>query len=81
MLAINQAEKKYLLGECKYKKSPFSYGDYLDVAAKLTPEKEKNEFYYYLFSRSGFAPQVKELSEKNDRILLRTLEDIVNLKA
>ena len=32
--------KEYLVGECKFKGSPFQYGEYLDTVAKLTPKKK-----------------------------------------
>ena len=54
MLGISRGAKDYLVGECKFKKAPFSYSEYLDTLAKLTPLKQKAKFYYALFSENGF---------------------------
>lgn len=48
LLGIGRGAKEYLVGECKLKKSPFSYSEYLDTIAKLTPLKQKAKFYYAL---------------------------------
>ena len=53
LLAVSRDTKEYLVGECKFKKSPFNYSEYLATTAKLTPLKEKAKFYYALFSESG----------------------------
>lgn len=75
ILAIGPGGKDYLVGECKFKDRPFSYGEYLDTAAKLTPLKDKSAFHYALFSESGFDPRIKEESAKG-RIALYDLSDI-----
>lgn len=54
LLCIDRNAKEYLVGECKFKGVPFSYSEYLDTLAKLSPLKEKAKFYYALFSESGF---------------------------
>lgn len=77
LLAISEKSDKYLVGECKFKGKPFSYSEYLDTIAKLSPQKEKAEFYYYLFSESGFDEKIIAEAEKTDRIRLITIEDIV----
>lgn len=79
LLAISAKSDKYLVGECKFKGRPFSYGEYLDTAAKLAPIKEKAEFYYYLFSESGFDEKVVSEAAVNASIKLINVEDIVNI--
>ena len=79
LLAVSAKSDKYLVGECKFKGRPFSYGEYLDTAAKLAPIKEKAEFYYYLFSESGFDEKVVSEATDNDSIKLIGIEDIVNI--
>lgn len=79
LLAVSAKSDKYLVGECKFKGRPFSYGEYLDTAAKLAPIKEKAEFYYYLFSESGFDEKVVSEATDNDLIKLIGIEDIVNI--
>lgn len=79
LLAVSAKSDKYLVGECKFKGRPFSYGEYLDTAAKLASIKEKAEFYYYLFSESGFDEKVVSEAADNDLIQLISVEDIVNI--
>ncbi|HRU99763.1 MAG TPA: ATP-binding protein [Ruminococcus sp.] len=79
LLAVSAKSDKYLVGECKFKGRPFSYGEYLDTAAKLASIKEKAEFYYYLFSESGFDEKVVSEAADNDLIQLINVEDIVNI--
>lgn len=79
LLGIGRGAKEYLVGECKFKKSPFSYSEYLDTFAKLTPLKQKAKFYYALFSGNGFDEKIESAAEEND-VRLYTIEDIVNYK-
>lgn len=79
LLAVSAKSDKYLVGECKFKGRPFNYGEYLDTAAKLASIKEKAEFYYYLFSESGFDEKVVSEAADNDLIQLISVEDIVNI--
>ena len=78
LLAVSDKSEKYLVGECKFKGRPFSYGEYLDTSAKLSVLKEKADFYYYLFSESGFDDKLKSEAEKNEFIKLMDIEEIVN---
>lgn len=80
LLGIDRDSKKYLVGECKFKHSPFQYSEYLDTLAKLTPQKEKAEFYYALFSESGFDERTWAEAEASDHLYLYDLETIVNFK-
>lgn len=73
-------DNQYLVGECKFKNSPFSYSEYLDTKSKLTPLKEKAEFYYALFSQSGFDEKLVEESKNNKYLKLYELCDIVNFR-
>lgn len=80
ILAVNPRTKEYLVGECKLKKSPFSYTEYLNTLAKLTPEKEEGTFYYALFSETGFDEKIKTEAEQSDKLRLYSLEEIVGCK-
>ena len=64
LLAIGRGAKEYLVGECKFKQTPFNYSEYLDTTAKLTPQKEHTKFYYALFSESGFDEKIIAEAEK-----------------
>ncbi|MCI8373765.1 MAG: ATP-binding protein [Lachnospiraceae bacterium] len=72
--------KKFLIGECKFKGRPFRYSEYLDTLAKLSPQKEHADFYYALFSESGFDDKILEAAEQEGNLYLYTLEEIVNCK-
>lgn len=76
LLAIDRTGKEYLVGECKFKKEPFSYGEYLDILAKLTPLKEKAKFHYALFSENGFDNKIIA-DAKKDGTMLYSLKQIV----
>lgn len=79
LLAVDRSAKEYLVGECKFRNSPFSYSEYLDTAAKLTPLKQNASFCYALFSENGFDEKIiKESDTPNLR--LYPLEAIVNYK-
>lgn len=78
LLCIGKDAKEYLVGECKFKGVPFSYSEYLDTLAKLTPLKEKSKFYYALFSESGFDQKTLDCAAMNETQLY-SLEDIVEI--
>lgn len=78
ILAFSQNKKQYLVGECKFKNKPFQYSEYLDTIAKLSPEKNNAEFYYALFSLSGFDEKIIEESNKDNHIKLFDINQIVN---
>lgn len=80
ILAVSKSGKDYLIGECKFKNSPFRYSEYLDMMVKLTPQKDKAAFYYALFSESGFDSHIMEEAKKNENIALYSLDQIVNLE-
>ena len=79
LLAVSHDSGKYLVGECKFKNSPFSYSEFLDLEAKLAPQKKSIEFYYALFSASGFDGKI--MDEMNTRsVALYDLKQIVNFE-
>ena len=80
LLAIDRDAKNYLVGECKFKNQPFRYSDYLNTVAKLTPQKSKAEFYYALFSESGFDEKIEEIARKDKTVNLYNLDEIVEYK-
>ncbi len=78
VLCIDRMGENYLVGECKFKGVPFSYSEYLDTLAKLTNLKEKTNFYYALFSESGFDEKIVAAAKENKTVLY-DLETIVGL--
>ncbi len=77
LLGMNKDGTEYLVGECKFKKSPFRYSEYLDAKAKLASLQENANFYYALFSESGFEDKLIKAAEA-ENILLYPLREIVN---
>lgn len=80
ILGVEKDGKAYLIGECKFKKAPFGYSEYLDTFTKLTPLKDTAKFYYALFSESGFDDKLVSEADDNDNITLYNLNQIVNYK-
>lgn len=78
LLAVSQKADQYLVGECKFKGRPFSFTEYLDTSAKLSQQKEKAEFFYNLFSESGFDDNLTAEAEKDEHLTLIGLEDVVS---
>lgn len=70
-----------MVGECKFKKQPFRYSEYLDVKAKMIPQQENAEFFYYLFSESGFDDKIVAEADSSHNITLCNLPDIISSKA
>ena len=79
LLAIGRNAKEYLVGECKFKGSPFSYSEYLDTIAKLETQKQGAKFYYALFSESGFDEKIVAEAEAQGNISLYGIAEIVNI--
>lgn len=77
LLAISKQSDKYLVGECKFKGKPFRYSEYLDTIVKLSAYKNKAEFFYYLFSESGFDEKIVEAANNDNHIVLCGLDEIV----
>lgn len=80
ILGIGKGGKGYLVGECKFKNTPFDYSEYLDTFTKLTPLKDTAKFYYALFSESGFDSKIVSEADNNNNIALYNLKQIVNYK-
>ena len=77
ILCIDRGAKEYLVGECKFKGVPFSYSEYCDTVAKLSPLKEKAKFHYALFSENGFDKKIIDHASEN-KTQLYTLNQIVH---
>lgn len=77
LLAISKQSDKYLVGECKFKGKPFRYSEYLDTIVKLSAYKNNAEFFYYLFSESGFDEKIVEAANNDSHIVLCGLDEIV----
>lgn len=80
IVALSQNKQEYLVGECKFKESEFTYSEYLEVSGKLMPQKESAKFFYALFSESGFDHKLCEAEKQDRNLYLYSLHDIVNCK-
>lgn len=78
ILCADEHYKNYLVGECKFKNSDFTYSDYLNTISKFDDLKAEANFYYYLFSKSGFSDSVVEEASKAGNVFLYELEDVVS---
>ena len=67
ILCIDRGAKEYLVGECKFKGVPFSYSEYCDTVAKLSPLKEKAKFHYALFSETDLTRKLSIMRQKIKR--------------
>ena len=67
--------KNILLGECKFRKSPFDMHDFNSLRAKYTASGGA-EVEYMLFSRSGFDDRLVKLSEDDPAISLVDAEEL-----
>ena len=70
--------KDILIGECKFKNTPFDYGEYLDTVGKFSSDENNINKYYALFSASGFDEIVYAEVKTNADLMLFDLHDIVS---
>ena len=67
IMAISKDREKILLGECKFKNTPFDLREFNALKAK--PINSSAEIYYYLFSKSGFTDDVQALACETVRLI------------
>ena len=76
ILAIDHAKKNYILGECKYKKSTFSLSDLKNMQRKINLKNDVHKLYYWVFSKSGFTEDVRNVAGEENAVLI-SLDEIV----
>ena len=74
IMAVDREQKQYILGECKFRNSPFSMADYQHFVEKF--KQSDAVIYYYLFSKSGFSEEVIKVAEKSG-VQIITAEELV----
>lgn len=74
VMIVSFDKRQALFGECKYKNEQVGVNEYQNLVkkAELFPSYEKK--YYYLFSKSGFTAQLKEMECNTIRLI--TIEDM-----
>lgn len=77
LVAISEGKKELLIGECKFKNQAFSYSEYLDTTTKLLSQQKTSQFYYMLFSLSGFDEKLEDLSKSEKKLYLFDAKDII----
>lgn len=65
ILATDHAKSAFLIGECKYRNTPFALSDLRKMQSKFFPEKPEAQLYYYLFSKNGFTEDVRSAAGTN----------------
>jgi hypothetical protein len=66
--ATSKDKKKILIGECKYKNSPFDMGEFNALKEKPIHNSDADR-YYYLFSKSGFTKDLLALESERVRLI------------
>ena len=74
IVATDHFKKNYILGECKYKKSLFTMADLKHMKEKLLLKNDSEHVYYWAFSKSGFAQDVKVVAEEEKIVLVELNE-------
>ena len=77
IMAVDKGGKNVLLGECKFRNSLFSFGEFTKLKEKYNPDKDVKSVTYFLFSKSGFTQSLKEEADINKSVILYTLADIL----
>ena len=77
IMAVNNALKNYIIGECKFKTKQFDVSDFNNLKSKYTPANDYSKIYYYLFSKSGFTKELLELQENSTNIFAVNLSSVV----
>jgi AAA+ ATPase superfamily predicted ATPase len=75
ILALDGPGRNCIIGECKYRNSPVTYKEYLDLLTKYPGENHAAQ-YYYLFSKSGFDSRLRKQAEEDKTLILAGLEEI-----
>jgi len=67
IMATSKDKKQIILGECKFKNTPFDLREFNALKAKLT--NSNVEIYYYLFSKSGFTDDLRRQESDNTKLI------------
>lgn len=75
VIATDKNEKKFILGECKFRTELFDNSEFRKLKDKM---ELQGEVYYYLFSLSGFTDAVIETAKTEKNLFLVDVKQIVN---
>ncbi len=66
IMATDQDNDYFLLGECKFKNASLDLADMNVALAKFKPKKKTAKVFYYLFSKSGYSSDVQKAARQQD---------------
>ena len=75
ILACDEKEKNFIIGECKFRNEAFDLHEFDKLKAK---HERQGHIYYYLFFLGGFTDTLKNLAEKEKNIYLIEPSEMVN---
>ena len=71
--------KDYIFGECKWRNEKLDLSILRELKTKADIfSKNRNNTYYFLFSKSGFTDAVKNEVKADNSVILVDLSDIMN---
>ena len=76
IIATDKDEKKFIMGECKFRTELFDNGEFRKFKDKM---ELPGETYYYLFSLSGFTDAVIEASKNERNLIIVDASQIVSV--
>jgi AAA+ ATPase superfamily predicted ATPase len=76
IMAVDREKKIFILGECKFKNTPFKLSEFKAMQEKFKINKSDAGKYYYLFSKSGFAEDLAACASENKNIILVPLDEL-----
>ena len=76
IIATDKNEKKFILGECKFRSELFDNGELRKLKEKI---ELPGETYFYLFSLSGFTDTVIDASKNQENLFLVDIAQMVNI--
>ena len=76
IMAVDREKKNFILGECKFKNTPFKLSELIATQEKFKTDKSVARKYYYLFSKSGFTKDVVAYADSDKSIMLVSLDEL-----
>lgn len=80
LVAVHRERRSVVLGEVRWRRSPMSVADLETLQAKRhhwLGDERGWDFWYALYSRSGFTQALQELAEQDGHIILQTPDIVI----
>jgi AAA+ ATPase superfamily predicted ATPase len=78
VMAVDQGANNFLVGECKFRTAAMDWREYRKLAEKLPPAAKSAPHYIYLFSKSGFTPEMLDFAARSPEVHCLTLHDVIS---